>query len=157
MRPGGPPPKVAWEWMFYLVVVAGNYTDPETRPIYIQVSGAEAENLLGLQACDLHCSSAAQTLARLHNTLFLLWGDLEECKREYLAANPEVIPDSEWSCMAAGIVPSNRAFRACVEEYGIRLAPHEDSMNVDVEDDLNEGMGWVRAWRLFGTRINNEG
>lgn len=86
--------------------------------------------------------------------MFLLWGDLEERKSEYMAGNPDVITDGDWSCMTAGVVPDNRPFEACVEEYGVRLERGENQMEVDGNENEDESMGWSKVWKLFGTRID---
>lgn len=155
-----------WEWHFYLVVVAGDPADPEPRPIHVQVAGADAEHLVGMPPCDLAADAGA--LARLRDAMFLLWGDLEERKSAFLAAHPLALgtgdgddeDDAEWSCLRAGIVPDNRAFEACVGEFGVpvgRRGAEGDEMDVDGAGEEweggGEGMGWVRMWKLFGTKI----
>jgi len=88
----------------------------------------------------------------------MLWGDLEECKTRFLAANPNIEANEEWSCMNAGIAPSNVPFEACVEEFGVRFPCARSEMNDEIDIDGNqnfegEGMCWTRAWRLFDTQI----
>ncbi|RAL59284.1 hypothetical protein DID88_006997 [Monilinia fructigena] len=71
--------KKKWEWRFALVVEDANPDAPKDRVTLI-VGNYAAQTLLNLRedACDLRTNP--EVLSNLKETLFKLWGDLEEQK-----------------------------------------------------------------------------
>ncbi|KAF2762844.1 hypothetical protein EJ05DRAFT_17047 [Pseudovirgaria hyperparasitica] len=123
-----------WEWAFALRVEdALPPTNPQPsnsqhKPAQFTliVPPKSAEFLLKVTACDLRADKRA--LAELREKLFILWGDLEEIKRE---DGMEGAPTD--------YRPKNQPFEACVVEYATPDAYPES--------------GWARQWALVETTI----
>ncbi|KAJ5803228.1 uncharacterized protein N7503_005678 [Penicillium pulvis] len=142
-----------WEWRFYLLVEGIEpviLKDQPREQMKIFVSGAEAEHLLCLDPTDLRQNPS--NLNELREKLFLLWGNLEEKKREG-AVN--MVQGQAWT-PPAGI--SGVPMQCCIKEYGVTCVHSRDpdAMQVDGEPcGVQEGcFGWERRFSLYGTTIH---
>ena len=148
-----------WEWRFALTLAPPlpssptTTSDPNQQPppetLTAYVAGADAEGLLKLDAEDLRASPSA--LAGLREKLFLLWGGLEERKRDAKAEKD------------GGVVAGGRPFQCCLKEYGVKV-PIEEGKEGGRDGDGGEGaeegergggegVRWERRWRLWGCTI----
>ncbi|KAJ5656653.1 hypothetical protein N7507_008603 [Penicillium longicatenatum] len=141
-----------WEWRFCLLVEGIEPVVSKDQPreqMKIFVSGAEAERLLCLDPTDLRANP--NNLDALREKLFLLWGNLEEKKRE--GAN--AAQGQNWT-PPAGL--SGVPVQCCIKEYGVRCVHSRDpdAMQVDGEPcGVQEGcFGWERRFSLYGTTIH---
>ena len=128
---------VKWEWRFVLLVEDAR-PSPGTEPAQMEllVCGTDGDYLLREDASNLRQDPKA--LAKLKETLFHLWGDLQEQKEEI--TNPE---DFE------NLKPSGRPFECFIKEYGV---PAQEEAAKD-EKDVKE---WERMFRLCMTTISKE-
>jgi protection of telomeres protein 1 len=120
-----------WEWHFYLALEDASVPTGHTPPapqLKVLVTQRNAEYLLKRNACDLKSASNKQTLEQLKETLFILWGDLEELKGK--------------GELKAGQKPSSRPFDCWVREYG-----------VPVVDEQTGETKWERMYQMFQTSI----
>ncbi|KAI0119887.1 hypothetical protein GGR51DRAFT_495490 [Nemania sp. FL0031] len=162
--------KKIWEWRYALQLEDVNPKSKGTKDrFWVVVDNIEAQQLTGLDACDLR--EDPDTLNNLREQLFKLWGNLEEAKMQdqqrqitnqrRVAANqpPPSSPakiDSEFSRQANsaehrnqdGIVLSNKPFACCIRQYGVRVRERNPR-----RADAGEGYRWARAFGLFGTKI----
>lgn len=92
------------------------------------IAGTDGEFLLNQTACDLR--RHPKDLDVLREKLCVLWGDLEEKKKE--GGEDE---DGDF-------IPSNRPFECYVKEYG-----------VPVDRTTESAAGYERRFGLWGTRI----
>ncbi|KAL9113097.1 MAG: hypothetical protein Q9227_002709 [Pyrenula ochraceoflavens] len=136
-----------WEWRFALLVEDAT-PQPKTsnkERIILYVAQGDGDYLLNMEAEDLR--RKPQALTQLREKLFVLWGDLEEQKRER---------DREQDPAAAGddlgmkltqrpLEVKSRAFECLVKEFGIRKR--------GVSDEKDPTKLWERRFRLYGTRI----
>jgi protection-of-telomeres protein 1 len=97
-----------------------------------------------------------KALAELREKLFLMWGDLEEQKGrrsttlQPIGGNARHLEKEE--------VPKSKAFHCCLKEYGVKKKIHgsverEDIGNESSQAEEDNGWGWERRWRMFGTTI----
>ncbi|KAJ5690591.1 hypothetical protein N7462_004983 [Penicillium macrosclerotiorum] len=147
--------RMEWEWRFCLLVEG---TDPvisknqARAQMKLFVTGAEGVHLLSLDPADLRVHP--RRLAELREKLFILWGDLEERKRDHDAtqANRSIwVPPK----------PSSLPFICCIKEYGVRCSHSRDpdAMQVDGAKEelcmLPDCFGWERRFAMFGTTIHS--
>lgn len=91
-------------------------------------------------------------LSELREKLFILWGDLEEKKRNAFLANNEA-----WTPIQHSSLP----FQCCVREYGVRCAHPEDPDAMVLDGYHGEPcsqpdcFGWERRFAMFGTTIHD--
>lgn len=143
-----------WQWRFALVLEDASSSVPhaEKNPrLTAYVTGADAEFLLKLDACNLHRNP--QALEALREKLFLLWGDLEELRRKGDGDDGERTR------------PSNKPFECCIKEYGVRSResyrlpaigsdrPSDNEKGEDVDTEEVQDWGWERRFAMFGTTI----
>ncbi|KAI0550763.1 hypothetical protein F4679DRAFT_191691 [Xylaria curta] len=159
--------KKIWEWRFALQLEDGDPKSKEKDRFWAVIDNIEAQQLTGMDACDLREDPDA--LNALREQLFKLWGNLEEAKRQELqhqitnqrriAANqpPPSSPmnnDLEPSRQGIsnknqnGIKISNKPFACCIRQYGVRVREPDP-----LRADAGEHHRWVRVFGLFGTKI----
>ncbi|KAE8388652.1 telomere-binding alpha subunit central domain protein [Aspergillus alliaceus] len=138
-----------WEWRFCLLVE--DASPPPGHPkahIRLFVFGANAEFLLQMSAADLR--KDLRKLAILSERLFILWGDLEERKKNIAKQNSESPPKLEHA--------SSRPFNCCIQEYGVKCSHVSDT---DARSDDTSGcsqedcFGWERRFAMFQTTIDS--
>ncbi|KAI3325033.1 hypothetical protein HD806DRAFT_463729 [Xylariaceae sp. AK1471] len=159
-----------WEWQFALQLEG---VDPkskgENERFWAVVDNIEAQQLTGLDACDLREDTDA--LNALREQLFKLWGNLEEAKlqeQQRLVTNQRRVatkqppPSSPANADKApqqgttsaeiknqnGTLLSNKPFTCCIRQYGVRVRESDP-----LRADAGEGRRWVRVFGLFGTKI----
>ncbi|KAK2740131.1 hypothetical protein FQN57_006246 [Myotisia sp. PD_48] len=148
-----------WDWRFCLLVEDGGPIAPplepgqkrERMPLY--VSDVDAVFLLCMDPVNLREDPKA--LADLRERLFILWGDLEECKRK----SGETFDAGDVSTVSA------KPFPCCIKEYGVRVSTNDKDnacLDHEIRDDdttpagtfqSSEDFGWARKFRMFGTTI----
>ncbi|ORY03214.1 hypothetical protein BCR34DRAFT_591641 [Clohesyomyces aquaticus] len=126
-----------WEWAFVLLVEDINVpagATPERLRLF--VTGQDAEKLLGgLKAVDLGANT--ETVVKLEERLFILWGNLLELKESFRGSSKTLpLPSGDQMLQ-------NTPFECCIEEYGKKL-PSPNSAHPQ---------GWQRTHRIFGTQI----
>lgn len=144
-----------WEWRFHLeledaVVEAGQ----QKKRIWVLVDNQAAQCLTSLDASNLR--QDRQNLQALREQLFLLWGNLEEHKRETERKDkagkhdqpPEHSSDEEGGHVDKTPKVSNCPFSCCIRQYGAKVS-EPDTRKADAGD----GKRWQRMFGLFGTRI----
>lgn len=100
-----------WEWCFCLFVedakppAQTSATVDKPKVLKLVVGGEYAEFLLKLDATDLRKDD--QTLAKLREKMFIVWGELEE---QFAAG------------LGRGQVSKGPAFECCIMEYGVKRA-----------------------------------
>ncbi|KFA75507.1 hypothetical protein S40288_01238 [Stachybotrys chartarum IBT 40288] len=125
---------VAWEWAFCLKLQDMTQVEGAQKgAAWVAVDNMSAQCLLHLDASDLKANPGGLELLR--QRLFLLWGNVEECKG------------------AQGQAPAltaitNRPFHCCVRQYGVKV-PEGDADKADA----GLGLRWERVFALFGTKI----
>lgn len=147
-----------FEWRFAVKLEDAEVgSDESNRTFWALVDNQAGEYLTNLDAVDLSRDDA--TLERLRETLFLLWGNLEEKKRQAFDKQDEAAarardgrpPDSshitEWDASAKDGV-SNLPFGCCILEYGVKVEELNES-----KADAGLGYRWKRLFRLERTRI----
>lgn len=130
--------KDRWEWFFFLMVQdsQSSTTEPETpKTMLLQVTGADAEYLLNMEACDLRKDRVA--LHKLKEKLFVLWGDLEEKKTEYIMTGEELQKER--------VAVSSTPFECMIKEFGVSARD---------ADDVKVTGEWERMFALFKTNIS---
>jgi hypothetical protein len=161
-----------WEWRFALQLEDPtppyNAKGPGQPPrLWVFVDNPEAQCLTGLDAANLH--QDADTLNKLRERMFTLWGNLEELKTQ-AAGRKQKEEETEgdkqhWTRSARKSQPrlpkpplqsshpedegegngetvSNIPFPCCIKQYGVY--------------EGNGGKGqWVRCFGLFGTKIHD--
>ncbi|KAI0458009.1 hypothetical protein F5B21DRAFT_462564 [Xylaria acuta] len=164
--------KKIWEWRFALQLEDGDPKSKEKDKFWAVVDNIEAQQLTGMDACDLREDPDA--LDALREQLFKLWGNLEEARlqeqqrqltnQRRIAANqpPPSSPtgaDVEHSQQEAGgarnqnqtgIELSNKPFACCIRQYGVRVREPDPLLA-----DAGEGHRWIRVFGLFGTKISH--
>ncbi|KAI1827925.1 hypothetical protein F4861DRAFT_491678 [Xylaria intraflava] len=160
-----------WEWRFVLQLEDADPTlKGEKEKFWAVVDNTEAQQLTGLDACDLR--ERPDTLAALREKLFKLWGNLEEAKlheqqRQIMnkrrVATHQPPPSSpndveeyqEREIRAAkqrdqnASSVSNKPFACCIRQYGVRIREPDPS-----RADAGEGLRWARIFGLYGTKIS---
>ena len=117
-----------WEWKFYLLLEdasasvsatgsEGKADGSSNNQLIACISNADAEYLLNTKAIDLRHNP--QTLNRLRETLFILWGDLEE-RNEQRAARVlgEISSNASSSNSSQNVKVKSLPFKCILEEYG---------------------------------------
>lgn len=167
-----------WKWRFALKLeeVSNSTSQSKTnkkRPAttWAVVDNPDAQLLIGLDAANLHSPDKKDLLEDLREKMFILWGNLEECKsRDEAAARkmrrsskslapvaPPVDSDKEDNDPAADTTAptssqlTNKPFRCCIEQYGIKVEAETDE-----EADAGDGYQWKRMFKLFGTQIKGD-
>lgn len=152
-----------WEWRFALLVEDAGPRAPNAQPrepMILQVFGDDGDYLLRMEAEDLRQSS--QALANVREKLFVLWGNLEERKRERAQGRERggendgqpivevggdeglVKEPNETENKNAPAKASTRPFECLVKEYGVkRRGMHNASPSEQ----------WERCFRMWGTTI----
>lgn len=138
-----------WEWSFALQV-----EEVATKPLasghqpsrmWLNVSHFEAQHLFGNAVDDpTDLREDATLLNQLREKLYILWGDLEEQKRQEDAGerkSKRAKLDGETEEMKQ---PSNLPFSCCLQEYG---ALREGGRMEEVTD-------WERLYMISGVTIN---
>ncbi|KAH6636777.1 hypothetical protein F5144DRAFT_194891 [Chaetomium tenue] len=161
-----------WEWRFALQLEDPTPSDhakgsgPPPR-LWALVDNLEAQCLTGLDAADLHQDT--DTLNKLRERMFTLWGNLEELKTQAagrkqmeqetedgrhhrsrragksqprLPKPPLQSSHPEIEGEGDGKTVSNIPFTCCIKQYGV------------YEGKEREGQ-WVRCFGLFGTKIHD--
>ena len=141
-----------WEWSFALQVeevakqlpTAPSAHRPPSR-MWLNVSHMEAQHLFGNAVDDpTDLRENATLLNQLREKLYILWGDLEEQKRqedagERKAKRAKLDGEDEETKQ-----PSNLPFSCCLQEYG---ALREGGRADEVTD-------WERQFMISGVTIN---
>ena len=144
-----PTASTVWEWRFALQLEDA-FSEPPSR-VWVVVNNAEGQMLTGLDATDLRRD--IETLSKLHNHMFVLWGNLGEikakaakvaaAKRANVGQRPPDSEDEEEKVLV------NRPFTCCIEQYGV------PSQAGRVEEGDQSGQEWMRVFALFGTSIKH--
>lgn len=162
--------KRVWEWCFSLKLeevspaTKGGKKKPATT--WVVVDNLEAQCLTGLDATELRRDQL--NLDLLRETMFKLWGDLEERKTTLAAKKTAVSKstakiglrppvDSSDGEDTSGAKPrelglsqtSNTPFSCCIRQYGIK-----EKARGDEHANAGEGVRWKRVFSLFGTKIS---
>ena len=111
-----------WEWKFYLLLedASASATGSEEKAdsnnqLIACISNADAEYLLNMKALDLRHNP--RTLNQLRETLFILWGDLEE-RNEQRAARVLGEISTNASSSSPNVRVKSLPFKCILEEYG---------------------------------------
>ncbi|KAL2829247.1 hypothetical protein BDW59DRAFT_38385 [Aspergillus cavernicola] len=141
-----------WEWRFCLLVESAASSAPgqPKQRTKLWVSNSSSEYLLQCSALNLRKNPSR--LEELRERLFLLWGDLEEKKREALHSRNDKQP------LDLGPI-SSRPFNCCIKEYGIRCSHPRTSNDPDVDGSTStcidgDCFGWERRFGLDRTTIH---
>ncbi|KAH6892144.1 hypothetical protein B0T10DRAFT_286303 [Thelonectria olida] len=150
-----------WEWRFYLqledAVVPPNQ---QKNRVWVAVDNQAAQYLLNLDASDLRRDK--DSLNTLRQTLFLLWGELEEnnlheqankAKSIKAAKGDKPPPDSDDDEAPAPKTNgqtqvANRPFACCIRQYGVKVRETDET-----KADAGQGRRWQKMFGLFGTKI----
>lgn len=123
-------PKYEWAFSLLLEDASSSRESAEENRVWVHVQHDEAQFLLGDVPDPDDLRHRPALLRQLKEKLFILWGNLEE--------------------KGEGDALSNKAFRCCIEEYGIEM-----------EDDISSGHSgagsckrWLRMHRMFGVTIS---
>ena len=148
---------VRWEWCFVLLVEdAKPVPGIEPAQMELLVCARDGDFLLRQDACNLRVDSHA--LAKLRETLFHLWGDLQEQKEEVLQAQEDAMKQDEGRMLLQGeqgrneppeLKPNGRPFECFIKEYGAPAEGEENAKEEDVES-------WERCFRLCFTTVSRE-
>ncbi|KAF5025898.1 hypothetical protein F66182_2017 [Fusarium sp. NRRL 66182] len=148
--------KRKWEWRFFLELEDAAVSDKqEKRKVWVAVDNHAAQCLVTLDASNLRGDE--ETLTKLREKMFLLWGNLEEKKEAAQEAarkgQPPCDSDDEdqerpESVGSRKIQLTNRPFSCCIQQYGIKVAEPDPA-----KANAGEGKRWQRMFRLFGTMI----
>ena len=154
-----------WEWQFHLQLeeaMTGSDEAQTPRKLWVVVDDQSAQMLLNLDASDLHNNHV--NLGHLRQTLFNLWGDLEEhkaklekrtlgTKNSKRGPQPPDHSDEEGEATSQQKTSepqfSNRPFECCIRQYGVKLSENDEG-----KADAGGGKRWERVFGLFGTRIS---
>jgi len=146
-----------WEWSFALQVeevsthTAADKNAPPPNRIWLNVSHMEAQHLLGNAVedpADLREDTAL--LNQLREKLYILWGDLEERKRDedkrddhdddgHIVSKRAKLDEEQQQQQ-----PSNLPFNCCLQEYGVL---REGGRPEEIAD-------WERQYMMFGVTIS---
>ncbi|KAL1861494.1 hypothetical protein VTK73DRAFT_7068 [Phialemonium thermophilum] len=163
------PSRLVWEWRFMLQLEDAAPKTKEPSRFWVVVDNASAQYLTDLDASDLRQDT--ETLAKLREKLFTLWGDLEERKSREIAARkaaaaakkrrPDDMPpldssddddvghrDTNADGKGKERAFSNKPFSCCIMQYGLKAREDNPALV-----DAGAGKKWVRMYGLFGTRI----
>lgn len=151
-----------WEWRFFLQLEDVHVSKNQKRErIWVAVNNASAQYLTDLDACNL--SRDQGKLTALREKLFVLWGDLEERRKQEQEKNERRIEaarqgkppedsdneDQDASETSGKTAFKNRPFSCCIQQYGVKV-PELNPANADA----GEGKRWQRVFGLVGTRIS---
>ncbi|KAK0392408.1 hypothetical protein NLU13_1903 [Sarocladium strictum] len=148
----------SYEWRFALKLEDAEGPEQERKSFWALVDNKSAQYLTNLDASDLTRDASARE--RLRETMFLLWGNLEEQKRAKLEKQdaaaarardglpPQSSPDAPEDTAVQPLAISNRPFGCCISEYGVQVEEADDS-----KADAGLGYRWRRIFRLERTRI----
>jgi hypothetical protein len=148
----------AYEWRFALKLEDAEGPELHRKSFWTLVDNQAAQYLTNMDATDL--KEDATTRERLRETMFLLWGNLEELKRSILEKRDAAAarardgqpPDSSYDALANTVIRpesiSNLPFGCCISEYGVKV-PESDGSKADA----GLGFRWKRIHRLERTRI----
>ncbi|KAI1423020.1 hypothetical protein F5Y12DRAFT_759830 [Xylaria sp. FL1777] len=163
-----------WEWRFALQLEDADLKlKGEKEKFWVVVDNTEAQQLTGMDACDLR--EDPDVLNSLREQLFKLWGNLEEVKlqeQQRQITNLRRVADNQPPPSSPmyvdnknsqqevsnaknknqnGIGLSNKPFSCCIRQYGVSVRePNPQRANA------GEGRRWVRMFGLFGTKISSE-
>lgn len=144
-----------WEWAFALQVEEvsktnnGATNESETSRMWLHVGHSEAQFLFGNDVADpTDLRQDSSLLGQLREKLYILWGDLEERKRDEVESERE----AKRLKLAGGLEreakqqqkPSNLPFNCCLQEYG---AMRDGGNPGEVTD-------WERQYMMFGVVIS---
>ncbi|KAK8855560.1 hypothetical protein PGQ11_011472 [Apiospora arundinis] len=157
-----------WEWRFALQLedASPKAKGEKAEQVWALVDNTEAQQLLNLDAVDLQANP--QGLSQLRETLFKLWGNLEECKRQEFDATLESSiqrvnvleppPDSSDNEVEqdgpklAGhrtlAKVSNKPFTCCLQQYGLEIDESDPT-----KCDAGVGKRYQRLHKIFGTTV----
>ncbi|TLS28175.1 hypothetical protein PpBr36_01688 [Pyricularia pennisetigena] len=152
-----------WEWCFWLQVEdAMAFKNRGKRPeerVWVMVDNLGAQCLTLDDAVDLRQNP--DNLAALRDKLSILWGNLEELKRERLESCHDAARRRKHLTMpplssegngtpAADLMKNlcNDPFSCCIKQYGVKEKTDDPK-----EADAGPGRKWVRVFGLFGTKI----
>ncbi|KAK2590518.1 hypothetical protein QQS21_011804 [Conoideocrella luteorostrata] len=151
-----------WEWRFYLRLEDVSQQDGQPKnSLWALVDNKSAQMLLSLDASDLRNDD--RNLGRLRQTMFILWGELEEHKaqlenralqsRPVNGTGPPADSDDEGDVQTKLVSKqttfSNRPFACCIRQYGVQMKEKDDT-----KSDAGQGKRWERMFGLFGTKIS---
>ncbi|OCL03931.1 hypothetical protein AOQ84DRAFT_226728 [Glonium stellatum] len=129
----------SWEWAFCLLVedatTPSSTKEPQAR-LNLLVAQDDAVHLLKMDATDLRKDS--QSLVKLKEKLFVLWGNLQELKSSGAALPPASSADK-------GL--SSQPFECCIQEYGVPTPVVDGSESDDADTK------WQRMHRMFQTTM----
>lgn len=87
-----------------------------------------------------------EAVSQLREKLFLLWGDLEERKRE----DPENFnPDN------SDVSDSTKPFACCIKEYGVKVGKRDATSSSEEGPEQDPTLLWERRFGMFGTNISD--
>lgn len=141
-----------WEWSFALQVeevatqapTATSALRPPSR-MWLNVSHSEAQHLFGNAVDDPTDLREDPTLLnQLREKLYILWGDLEEQKRQEDAGDRQAKRAKLDGETEETKQPSNLPFSCCLQEYG---ALREGGRADEVTD-------WERQFMISGVTIS---
>ncbi|KAL4893457.1 hypothetical protein BDV59DRAFT_177454 [Aspergillus ambiguus] len=139
--------RITWEWRFCLLVESASPSpvgQPKQR-MKLYMDDSSTQYLLNLDACDLR--SNTRVLAELRERLFLLWGNLEEQKRQAAEHGDN---------RSIGAV-SARPFVCCIQEYGVVCSHRAEANDFDEYQsgcDQDDCLGWEQRYAMFQTTIH---
>jgi protection-of-telomeres protein 1 len=143
-----------WEWRFFLKLedATEDSSEPD-RVAWVLVDNFAAQCLIDLDASDLR--NDMDKVEDLRQRLFLLWGELEECKQREIAKRAILNayrngppPSSDDEGFPQPSTVANVPFSCCVRQYGIKVTERNPA-----KADAGVDMRWERVFGLFGTRI----
>ncbi|KAK4142175.1 uncharacterized protein C8A04DRAFT_13480 [Dichotomopilus funicola] len=167
---GGGGSRRTWAWRFALQLEDASPPDSSAGPpprLWALVDDLEGQCLVGMGAGDLR--RKPRLLDQLRETLFTLWGNLEEVKSQQAATAEKVQTSNrarQQQCLGGRlpkppldsslppntpVMPrieaevSNKPFTCCLRQYGVQ--ENEEGEGEDTERE------WIRCFGLFGTRI----
>lgn len=159
----------SWEWRFALKLEdASAKLKPQQRKMFwVVVNNTEAQMLTNLDADNLRAET--ENLDALRETMFRLWGDLEERKRaveeasrnkprgrNQLPVDRPPLNSSDEEDNGGVKEPtltqvSNKPFTCCLQQYGVKVKAKNPQ-----EANAGEGRKWERVFALFGTKIGGD-
>ena len=133
-----------WEWRFFLLVEDAGPPLPggkQKAQMPLLVAADDGEYLMKMDACDL--KSDPQSLAKVREKLFVLWGDLQE-RKEATAA--QVPAGGGVDQRVTQIKPLAKPFKCLIKEYGVAAR--------DETGRVKGGLEFERMFRIWGTTIH---
>lgn len=159
----------SWEWRFALKLedATAKLKPQQRKTFWVVVNNVQAQLLTNLDAKNLRADP--ENLETLRETLFKLWGDLEERKRaveearngklrgrKQLPGERPPLDSSDGEGNGGGKEPtlsqtSNKPFTCCLQQYGIKVKARNAQ-----EANAGENWKWERVFSLFGTKIRSD-